>query len=135
MVLEMIQGNKRGLTLVRKQQSDAIQDKVVPYVYDYIKDDEFTWLDTNQGLEDGIEPRTGQAISEHMRIWNEMNKNKRRTNFLESIHYRLFQQENDGASAVSKGVWKDALSQVDWFVYAIPHLSHVLMRRYQALST
>jgi hypothetical protein len=90
-VLDMIQGNKRGLTLVRKQRSDAIRDKVVPYVYHYIKDDEFTRLDTNQGPEDGIEPRTGQSISEHMRIWNEVNKNKRRTNFLESIHYRPVQ--------------------------------------------
>jgi hypothetical protein len=115
-VLDMIANDKHGLTLERKKRSDFIRDKLALYVYDYLKDYDVTRLDTNMGPVEGVDPRTGLVVSEHMRIWNEVNKDQRRMNFLDSTYYHEFRQENDGASAVSYGVWKDALSRVGWFV-------------------
>lgn len=116
-VLQMIENDQQGVTVERRQQSDYIRAKLAPYVYDYIKDCDVTHLDTNQGHVEGVDPRTGLTVTEHMRIWNEVNKDQQRKNFLDSTYYHDFRQENEGATAVSYGVWnKEVLSRVGWFV-------------------
>eukprot|EP00956_Cyclotella_meneghiniana_P020411 scaffold36049_cov20-Cyclotella_meneghiniana.AAC.2 len=46
---DMINNGKLGVSFERKQRSDAIRDKLAPFVYDYLKDETVTRLDTNQG--------------------------------------------------------------------------------------
>ena len=115
-VQDMIHNNKQGVKLTRKVRSDYIRPKLKPFVYDFLKDDEYTRLDTSQGLVDVIDPRTGNTVTEHMRIWVNVNKEEQRRSFIESTHYQNFQIENDGATAVSMGIWKEALNQVGKFV-------------------
>ena len=115
-VQDMINNNKQGVNLQRKVRSDYIRPKLKPYVYDFLKDDEYTRLDTSQGLVDVIDPRTGKTVTEHMRIWINVNKEEQRRSFIESTHYQNFQIENDGATAVSVGIWKEVLDQVGQFV-------------------
>ena len=130
---DMIQNGNMGLSLKRKQRSDAIRDNLAPFVYDYLKDETVTRLDTNQGPVEGQDPRTGQITSEHMRIWNEINKEQQHQRFLESTHYLNFQQENDGATAVSLGVgmmcWDGLIG-----LFPIQLQNHVLMKRFLDLS-
>jgi hypothetical protein len=54
------------------------------YVYLYLKDDKYTWVDTNQGSVEGKDPVTDKIISEHMRIWENSNKEEQQQNFLTS---------------------------------------------------
>jgi len=52
------------------------------YVYLYLKDDKYTRVDTNQGSVEGKDPVTGEIISEHMRVWENSNKEEGQKNSL-----------------------------------------------------
>lgn len=39
-----------------------------------LKDDNYMRVDTNQGSVEGQDPTTGAEISEHLRIWDGVNK-------------------------------------------------------------
>ncbi len=65
---DMIENERLELSLDRKQRSDCVRDKLKPYVFNFLKDDEFTRLDTNQPLVDVVDPRTGEIVAEHTRI-------------------------------------------------------------------
>ena len=113
---DMIENERLELSLDRKQRSDCVRDKLKPYVFNFLKDDEFTRLDTNQPLVDVVDPRTGEIVAEHTRIWHDVNKHQQRRSFLESTYYFDFQRDNDGATAVSKDIWGDVLAQIGIFV-------------------
>ena len=42
---DMIENQTQEMCLERKQRSDCIRDELNPYVFDFLKDDEFTQLD------------------------------------------------------------------------------------------
>ena len=88
-------------TRERKILKDKIIKKLEPYVFGYLLDDDFTRLDTKQGLVDVIDPRseTGELVTVHRRIWLNANKRQRHVLFQESEHYAKFQRENGNKTA------------------------------------
>ena len=108
---DLIENNKVMGTLDRQLMKDYIQVKLEPHVYSFLLDDDYTRLDTNQGLLQVIDPRTGEETTEHKRIWLIVNKEQQHSLFLSSDHYAKFQQEHNGAS-VSYGIWHDVMDKV-----------------------
>ena len=73
-VANMINYSSLGFVLTRKERADRVRERLMRYVYLYLKDDKYTRVDTNQGSAEGKDPVTGEIISEHMRIWENSNK-------------------------------------------------------------
>ena len=82
----------------------------------YLTDDCYTRLDTNQGPIDIIHPRTGEVNSQHRRIWCNVNKQQQHLLFLTSDHYANFRQDNDGATATLVDIWQEMMGAVGSFV-------------------
>ncbi len=115
-VLTLKKDDKLVTPIERKKRKDFVRNKLKPYVYDYLTDNCYTRIDTNQGSVEIIDPRTGDVISEHRRIWCNVNKQQQHLLFLKSDHYSNFQQDHDGATATSIGVWEEVLGEVGSFV-------------------
>lgn len=77
----MIENEQLGLTLVRKERSYKVRDKLEPYVHDYLKYDNYTYLDASKAPVDGTDPRTREPIIEQVRIWKEVNKARQQREF------------------------------------------------------
>ncbi|KAL7508532.1 hypothetical protein ACHAXN_005622 [Cyclotella atomus] len=97
---EMLRTNSTVPKFSRKERKSKIVNKAWKYILDFINDDLYTRVDdTKQELLISItDPRTTDAsIQLHRRIWRVANSKKRQhALFLESGHYRAFQQENEG---------------------------------------
>jgi hypothetical protein len=50
-------------------------------VYDYLKDNNYTYLDASKAPVDGTDPRTREPIIEQVRIWKEVNKARQQREF------------------------------------------------------
>ena len=99
----------------RKKRKDFIRQKLRPYVFDFLLDDSYTRLDTNQGMLEVTDPRTNEERMVHRRIWLIVNKKGQHVLFLASDHYRNFQDENAGAT-VGYTIFTDARTAVGQFV-------------------
>ena len=55
-------------SLDRDVRKDFIRVKLAPYVYSFLMDDSYTRLDTNQGLVEVVDPRSGKVVDEYKRI-------------------------------------------------------------------
>jgi len=73
-VTNMINNSSLDFAHTRKERADRVRERLMRYVYLCIKDDKYTWVDTNQGSVAGKDPVTGEIISEHMRTWENSNK-------------------------------------------------------------
>ena len=73
----------------RKIRKDKILVKLEPYVFNFLLDDKYTRLDTKQGLEQVVDPRTddSESITVHRRIWLNGNKAQRHILFQASDYY------------------------------------------------
>ena len=114
-VASLLVNNVIMTALERKTRSDFIRVKVRPFAFDFAKDDDYVRLNSFQGLLEVSDPRTGEDVMVHRRIWRIINKRGQHTLFLESDHYAKFQSENGGAT-VGYHVWHDALNAVGQFV-------------------
>ena len=56
-------------SLGRDVRKDFIRVKLEPYVYSFLIDVSYTCLDTNQGLVEVVDPKSGKVVDEHKRIW------------------------------------------------------------------
>ena len=58
----------------RERRKDFIRHKLQPYVFDFLLDDDYTRLDTKQGLDEVTDPRTGELTTLHQRIWRNVHR-------------------------------------------------------------
>ena len=84
-------------------------------MYDFLLDDAYTRLDTNQGLLKVTDPRTSEEVVVHQRIWLIVNKKGQHLLFLLSDHYLNFQVAHSGVTA-GYAIFADALEAVGSFV-------------------
>jgi len=101
--------------LERKTRKDFIRVDLREFVYDFLLDDNYTRLDTKQGLVEAIDPRTDERTTVHKRIWLNVNKRQQLSLFLSSDHFARFQAKHNGAT-VGYDVWSDVLGTVGTFV-------------------
>ena len=75
-VQDLIDNNSMVRSRERKIRRDKIIIKLERHVFDFLLDDKFTRLDTKQGLEDVIDPRseTREQTTVHKIIWLNSNK-------------------------------------------------------------
>ena len=85
----------------RKIRKDKILVKLEPYVFNFLLDDKYTRLDTKQGLEQVVDPRTddSESITVHRRIWLNENKAQQHILFQASDYYMTFQHDDSGATS------------------------------------
>jgi len=114
-VEELLTKQTTVTALERKERKDKIRIKVEAYIFDFLKDDSYTRLDTKQGLADVIDPKTAETITVHRRIWRNVNKRQQHLLFLSSDYYARFRQDHNQAT-VGYDVWHDALANVGGFV-------------------
>jgi len=101
--------------LKRQRRKDFIREKLEPFMYGWLFDDNVTRLDTKQNLIEVIDPRTGTKGKVHQRIWRIINKEHQWNSFLNSKEYEDFRDSNVGAT-VGYDVFRDVLSKVGKFV-------------------
>ena len=93
----------------------GIREKLEPFVSDFCQDEAFTRHDSNQRMVEVVNPRTGEMVPVHQRIWRQINKEQQYSLFIGSKHYARFRQENSGAT-VGYTTWSIALKKVATFV-------------------
>ena len=99
---EILISEDTGVTdLKRKIRCDFIQEKLERFTYEFLIDDLFSRLDTNQKKVDLVHPGTGLKISEHKRIWRIVNKEQQYLLFVCSEHHTNFQKYNRDRSGVA----------------------------------
>jgi hypothetical protein len=96
-------------------RKDFVKVKLEPYLYSFLMDDSYTRLDTNQGLIEVLDPRSGKVVDEHKRIWLIVNQEQQHSLFKSSDHYAQFQLQESGAKA-SYGVWHEVLGKLGGIV-------------------
>mmetsp|Transcript_16075 Transcript_16075/g.32284 ORF Transcript_16075/g.32284 Transcript_16075/m.32284 type:complete len:272 (+) Transcript_16075:2157-2972(+) len=101
--------------LKRQRRKDFIREKLEPFMYGWLFDDNVTRLDTKQNLIEVIDPRTGTKGKVHQRIWRIINKEHQWNSFLNSKEYEDFRDSNVGAT-VGYDVFRDVISKVGKFV-------------------
>ena len=114
-VKEMLSNKTIVTALERTVRKDMVRRKVLGYVFAFLLDDSYTRLDTKQGLEQVMDPRTGYSSTVHKRIWLITNKRQQHSLFISSDHYQQFQKDHPGAT-VGYDVWRCALAVVGSFV-------------------
>lgn len=99
----------------RATRSDYVREKVLKYVFDFALDDDYTRFDTKQSKVDVIHPVTGDEVSIHKRIWKVVQRVQQHRLFLESKHYKQFQEDNSGAT-IGYEIFSEARESVLRFV-------------------
>ena len=89
-VQDLITNDSDISVLGRKKRQDHIRKAVLPSVFKFCLDDDYTRLDSNQGLDVVVNPRTGEDTTVHRRIWAIQNKRQQHLLFLCSNHYTKF---------------------------------------------
>ena len=99
--------------LKRKKRKDYVRSLIMPFVYDFLLDDEYTRLDTNQKLIDNvIDPRSGDEVPVHRRVWKHTNKEYQHQLFLKSEHYTYYMRLYGLiGKACSYGLWSAVLNE------------------------
>ena len=82
----------------RKRRHDYIRDVAAPYVVSFCRDDEYSRLDTNQGILEVAVAGKKEPEKIHKRIWKVCGKVANHALFLESSHFAAFQRERPGAT-------------------------------------
>jgi hypothetical protein len=109
---ELIENNNVITPLERMRRSDFIRDKLLPYLYDWVMDDDVTRFDSNQYFATIDNPKNpGEEIHVHQRIWRLTNKEQQHKKFLESRQYREFISENN-AAGVGYTVFRDGIQKL-----------------------
>lgn len=114
--------NKPVEPLRRAKRKDRMVERVQPYIWDYLQDEDFTRFDSKQNFKEVRNPRTGETEKVHMRIWKDTNKQHHLYDFRESVHYANFQREvkvdgwDDRKPRVSYSTFHKALKKVGTFV-------------------
>ena len=107
--------NKKLVTfLERKQRTDYIQEKLKPYVDDFLLDGDYTRIDTKQSVEEVNDPQTGSKVNMHRQIWLIVNKHQQYLLFQNSDHYQNFKNDHEDATATYT-IWRLVLKRVDIF--------------------
>ena len=101
-VQQLVTTNKPVLPYQRNEYKNKISEKAVPYIFDYLTDPDVTRLDTNQGLRECVDPRTGATIKVQKRIWMVTNVREQFANFHASVHYASFRRDNNNATVGRK---------------------------------
>jgi len=78
------------------------KQKAVPYIFDFLNDPDITRLDTNQGLHECVDPRTGATIKVQKRIWMVLNVREQFSSFHASVHYASFRRDSNNATVGRK---------------------------------
>jgi hypothetical protein len=94
----LISENCTVKALTRKTRCDKIVDKLEPYIFDFVTDNEFTRVDTNAKLREVVNPRDGKMVKEPIRLWRMLSKKSQYQAFFNSKHYRRFQSDHDNAT-------------------------------------
>ena len=123
----MLSQNILATPLKRKVRKDFIQSKLEPFVFDFLRDGAYTRLDTKQGLVTVNDPRSGEEIVVHRRIWLNVNKKQQHLLFQNLDYYLDFQREYGATAAYS--VWRLVLSRVGSFM-SKPSLNLALTKRF-----
>lgn len=114
-VKDILTNNSLICPVQRKTRKDFIRLKLEKYVFDYLSDDEYTRLDTKQDLVDVEDPRTGELITVHQRIYRIVNKEQQYEMFKSSDYYKEFQKDNPG-STVGYEIYAQARNRIGRFV-------------------
>ena len=114
-VKQLIDTNSHAMPYQLAERKDRIVGKVVLYIYDYLLNDEYTQMDTKQGMREVVDPRTGKNENIHMQIWLNLNKKEQNCNFIKSIHYMDFQRDHRNAT-VGCTTFINNLAKVNTFV-------------------
>ena len=68
-VRDLLVNNDIVSSLERNTQKDFIQVKLEPYVFDFLQHDDHTRLDTEQGLMEVVDLRTGKQLTVNMDVF------------------------------------------------------------------
>lgn len=109
-VEQLIADDAQIKALLRERRKDYIREKLEPFLYRWLLDDNVTRLDTKQNKINVIDPRTGVESEVHRRIWRIINKEHQWYSFLNSKAYEDFCDSNVGAT-VGYDVFRDVLSK------------------------
>ena len=74
LVKDLLAESLTVMALERKTRKDFIRDKLRPYIWQFLKDDWYTRLDSKQNLVDASNPITNKEEKVHKRIWKIVNK-------------------------------------------------------------
>lgn len=77
----------------RKRRKDYCIDELIKYLLLFLLDDDYTRLDTKQNLVEIKDPRTGNKIKVHKRIWKIVNRQSRLESFVASDHFQAFKED------------------------------------------
>ena len=111
---EILDGTATITIAERNTRKDKVRVKAEPYIFDFANSDDYSKTDTKQNLVDVIEPRTGDIITVHRKIWHVTNAKQRHQLFLQSDHYTQFQNAHPGT--IGYTVLSEVLSSVAKFV-------------------
>jgi RNase H-fold protein (predicted Holliday junction resolvase) len=99
----------------RMTRCDKVIDKLDPYVFDFLTNDEFTRVDTTKKQRAIVEPRSGNTCVVPIRTWKVLSRKKQFDAFKESAHYCEFQRSHDCAT-VGFTTFQNVLRKVGTFV-------------------
>lgn len=111
----MLTTNSQVIPLSRKQRNDCIRGVAEQYIWLYLQDDDYTRLDTNKKLMKSIDPRTGEEVDIHGRIWKIELMDSQWKAFLESKYYSDFQQDHHGRT-IGYRIFSEVIKKVGKFV-------------------
>ena len=111
----LVDANNTINEFVLSTRSDYIQEKLEPYVFAFLLDDEFTRLDTNASpaKQELIHPSTGQPVSIHKRIWHNVDKRQQHLQFQNSKYLTEFHNDHGSEAKVCYETWRRVLSKVN----------------------
>lgn len=116
-VQNLLNNNAIIAPLKRNIRKDCIRKKLEPYVFDFLQRDEYTTLNNRKkgGLVALLDPRTGEEVTVHRRIWRYVKKTEQHVLFLSSDQFKQFQHDHNRAT-VGYEVWMKVLAKVGTFV-------------------
>jgi len=103
----------------RKPRSDRKVDKIIPYIFDFLLDDEYTRQEGRKHPVEVTDPHTGEKRTIQRRTWLVRKGEEKFAQFTESQYYRAFQEAHN-QTTIGMTLFCNVVDEIGTFVVNLP---------------
>lgn len=118
-VKSLVENNTTITFSQRKPRSDRKVDKIIPYIFDFLLDDEYTRQEGRKHPVEVTDPHTGEKRTIQRRSWLVRKGEDKFAQFTESQYYRAFQEAHN-QTTIGMTLFCNVVDEIGTFVVNLP---------------